>query len=465
MVYLKVFRGKRQGRLKPSLFGGGFGWGIAYSSIRQCHVPHLTSPKGGGTQERLPRSLHSLWVTIIFILYINNGYATPKTPHISYGGVVNMTFGRLAGENDGQSRPSGYGWWSSYHKLNDTYYVTGNAGISLLERKPIQTTYNRVQSVYTPILNDLSIGLQSNIEQFTIGRTLNAAGKLHHDISDFGAPGGGMDNTPVSSFFNGSYTTNVSQQIANSFAKRVSYYIKPFEADYGNINFGISYAPKINPYHPENYAFFAGTETPFKNEVSFAGSTEFDVDKFTIGLTAGHTQGERPFNRQLPTGIIIANQFSIVFKQKSDYTNRYRLYEINSGCLKDKNTNDCRGGVQYSNIQGNFTFNTGTQIRILDKQEIPILGLDRDIELLGLKRHEIINFYSNHKPIYNSDDMINFDFYTGWQWALSPHLRIGFETILRREETKKKYRQDQDGQKLDNIDVDFNWLAGVQYRF
>jgi hypothetical protein len=359
----------------------------------------------------------------------NQGYATPKTPHISYGGVVNMTFGRLAGERDGETRPSGYGWVSTYHKLNDTYYVTGVAGLSL-----------EGQSNVNPLLNDLNIGLQSNIEQITLGRTLNAAGKLHHDISDFGAPGGGMDNTPVSSFFNGSYTTNVSQQIANSFARRVSYYLKPFEADYGNINIGISYAPKINPHHPENYAFFAGTEEPLKDEISFAGSTELDNADFTVGFTAGYTQGERPFNRQLPAGIITANQLSIIFKQKSDYENRYRLYELNNGCLNDKNTNDCRGGVQYSNIQGNFTYNIGTQIRILDNPDIFGVNL------------------SNH-------DMINYDYYMGWQWTFQPNIKIGLETILRREETKKKYRNDQDTEKSHIIKTDFNWLVGIQYRF
>ena len=279
--------------------------------------------------QKYTRFYNNLYFQIIIkifyflLIFIDNLYAKNKVP-ISYGGELNTTFGRLAGVRAGGGRISGYGWLSSYHKIDEKHYITGNAGISL-EGK----TSNKL------ILNDLSIGLHDNKSQFFLGRTLSAAGKLHHDIIDFGAPGGGSDNTPVSYFYNGNYTTNVAQKLTLPFSERIAYYIKPYK-DYFAI--GISYAPNIGTYHPENYQFFA--QTPVKDEISFAINNEIQISNFYIGITGGYTQAYRPFNRLNSQGLIKSTQYSFFVKQALNQRSFYNLYELNHGCLEDKAVDD-----------------------------------------------------------------------------------------------------------------------------
>ena len=301
-------------------------------------------------------------------------------------------------------------------EINKNYYITGNTGISF-----------EGKSAHNPIINDLNIGIHHDNQQIFLGRTLNAAGKLHHDIIDFGAPGGGSDNTPVSYFANGNYTTNVAQKIALPFTQRIAYYIKPYK-DF--LALGISYAPRVGIYHPEKYQFFAGT--PVKDEISVSANTEIQIKNIYLGITSGYTQAYRPFNLFFPQGIIKANQYSIFIKEKLSRDTLFKLYEFNGGCLDDAQTQDCRVGFQFSKIDNHYTRNIGTHIRY-------------------------------EKNTFNPT--INTDYYIGWQWTLEPNLRIGFETILRREESRKKYRHDQAGQKLSIINTDFNWLAGIQYQF
>jgi hypothetical protein len=321
---------------------------------------------------------------------------------------MNMTFGRIAGVRDGGGRTSGYGWLSSYHKINQDYYITGNTGLSF-----------EGNSEHNPIVNDLNIGIHSDNQQIFLGRTLSAAGKLHHDMIDFGAPGGGSDNTPVSYFANGNYTTNVAQRITLPFTQRIAYYVKPYKEF---LALGISYAPRIGTYHPENYEFFAGT--PIKDEISVSANTEIQIKNLYLGITSGYTQAYRPFNLFSPQGIIKANQYSIFVKEKLSQDNMFKLYELNGGCLEDRQTKDCRAGFQFSKINNHYTRSMGTQIRY-------------------------------EKNTFNPT--INTDYFTGWSWSFNRSVRIGLETILRLEERKQ-------GEKK-AIKSDFHWLAGIQYQF
>lgn len=364
--------------------------------------------------QKYTRFYNNLYFQIIIkifyflLIFIDNLYAKNKVP-ISYGGELNTTFGRLAGVRAGGGRISGYGWLSSYHKIDEKHYITGNAGISL-EGK----TSNKL------ILNDLSIGLHDNKSQFFLGRTLSAAGKLHHDIIDFGAPGGGSDNTPVSYFYNGNYTTNVAQKLTLPFSERIAYYIKPYK-DYFAI--GISYAPNIGTYHPENYQFFA--QTPVKDEISFAINNEIQISNFYIGITGGYTQAYRPFNRLNSQGLIKSTQYSFFVKQALNQRSFYNLYELNHGCLEDKAVDDCRIGFQISKMKNRYIRNLGIQHRY-------------------------------HTNSLNSN--FNTDYFMGWSYSLQDNLKVGFETILRREEKSRNISDK-------TINTDFNWLAGVQYRF
>jgi hypothetical protein len=348
---------------------------------------------------------------IIFLLYVffyNTHLLADNTIPITYGGNINLTLGRLAGVRSGTERISGYGWLSTYHKINDDYFMSSTLGVSL-----------EGQSANTIILNDMSVGLHSQKNQLLIGRTLNASGKLHHDIIDFGAPGGGSDNNPISYFYNGNYTTNVAQRLTLPFTKRIAYYAKPYK-EY--LALGISYAPQIGTYHAENYQFFA--EAPIKDEVSAAFNSEIQINKVYIGITSGYTQAYRTFNQVHSFGLITATQYSIFVKEKLSQEKFYNLYEVNRGCLDDKNTKDCRIGFQISKIKNRYTRNIGVQ-------------------------HRLNNNALN--PSHNAD------YFIGWSWSMQPNVRIGFETILRIEETKK--------QDTNQIRSDFNWLTGIQYRF
>ena len=252
-----------------------------------------------------------------------------------------------------------------------------------------------------------------------MGRTLNAAGKLHHDITNFGAPGGGSDNNPVSYFYNGNYTTNTGQQLTLPFTNRIAYYVKPYK---NYLALGVSYAPQIGTYHAENYKFFA--HNPVKDEISIAVNSETQIKNLYLGITSGYTQAYRPFNNFYSSGIIKSTQYSLYLKEKLTGHNIYNLYEFNSGCLKDKTIKDCRIAFQISKIKNKYTKNIGVQYR-----------------------YENASFKST----------LNTDYFIGWSWSLNPNTRIGFETILRLEDANngKKY----------TIQSDFNWLAGVQYRF
>ena len=356
--------------------------------------------------------IHNNYFKIIFIfLFIYNNHLFASTNHVpfNYGGELNTTFGRLAGVRSGGGRTSGYAWLSTYYKINHDYFITGNAGISF-----------EGQSSYKTIINDASLGFHTPKSQTFVGQTLNASGKLHHDITDFGAPGGGSDNNPVSYFANGTYTTNVAQKLTLPFANRIAYYLKPYK-DY--LAIGISYAPNIGTYHPENYQFFS--QTPINDEISIAGNGETYFRNLYLGFTSGYTQAYRPFNRFYPAGLVKATQYSFYLKEKLNKENFYNLYEINNGCLQDKNTNDCRTAFQFSKIKNRYIRNIGVQYR------------------------------------YNQNSVnpsINTDYFIGWSWAFDANVRIGFETILRQEEVNKNAHKK-------HIQNDFNWLTGIQYRF
>lgn len=355
------------------------------------------------------RLLYNFLVIILFYIFFYHTfvYAQNKVP-INYGGNINLTLGRLAGVRSGNERISGYGWLSTYHKINDDYFISSTLGISL-----------EGQSANTFILNDMSIGFHSKKNQLLIGRTLNAAGRLHHDIIDFGAPGGGSDNNPISYFYNGNYTTNVAQKLTLPFTKRIAYYAKPYK-DY--LGVGISYAPYIGTYHAENYQFFA--KAPVTDEISVAFNSEAVIKNIYIGISSGYTQAYRPFNRFYTSGIITATQYSIFVKEKLSQEKFYNFYEINRGCLDDAHSKDCRIGFQISKIKNRYTRNIGVQHRLNN------------------------NFL---QPSHNAD------YFIGWSWSMHKNVRIGFETILRIEEAKK--------QETNQIRSDFNWLTGIQYRF
>lgn len=350
-------------------------------------------------------SLYKFLFFVNIIFYCSPLYSkTYDKIHASYGGVTNITFGRIAGPRDGGGRISGYSWLSTYHKLNDKYYFSGNAGISLENSNSTNV-----------IVNDANIGFHTPYSQFFIGRALNAAGRLHHDFSDFGAPGGGSDNNPVSFFFNGNYTTNVAQQLAQPFTNRVALYVKPYKKYFA---LGASYAPNIKDNHVENYNFFAKFRV--RDEFSIAFNSEVQIKQFFLGLTGGYTQAYRPFNRFSSTGLIEARQFSFHATEKLKKENYYNRFEFNSGCLEEPESKDCRIGFQISKIKNQYIRNYGA-------------------------------LYRYDKNDYNPS--ITSDYFSGWSWKLEPNLTVGFETIYRVIEERE--------QKI----TDFHWLTGVQYQF
>ncbi|MFT6263846.1 MAG: hypothetical protein ACJAQ0_001718 [Dasania sp.] len=325
--------------------------------------------------------------------------------HFDTGGQLNLTAGRIAGFRSGGIRTSGYGWFATHHRLDKTYYIKSNIGVSL--EKSASTHF---------IMNDLNISIYSDKQRFIVGRTLNAAGALHHDISDFGAPGGGTDNMPISYFFVGNFTTNVAQKLAQPFANRIAYYVKPYK---NYLGLGISYAPNIDPYHPENYQFFANAVV--KDEISVAANAETYFNKFFISTSVGYTQAQRQFNRFRPAGKITALQYSVQIKEKQAKPNHYRLYELNSGCLKDAQRQDCRIVVQYSKIKDQYIRNIGT--------------------------HQRFNNDITNANVYS-------DYFIGWSWQFKSNFKVGLETILRVKEERDRPNR-----------TDFHWLAGAQYNF
>lgn len=350
---------------------------------------------------------HKILLFILTWLNIQNLWADNKIQEkvfLNYGGQMNVTFGRVAGPRSGGGLISGYSWLSSYHKLDDDYFISGNAGVSL-EKSASSNV----------IINDTNIGFHAPKGQVFIGRSLNAAGRLHHDLSDFGAPGGGADNEPISFFFDGNFTTNVAQQITQPFSNHVALYVKPYKEF---MAIGFSYAPSIDNDHPENYQFFA--EAPVKDEISFAVNNEIQIKNFFIGATAGYVQAYRPINNFRVNGYIKSRQFSFHVTEKLKKNNYYNIYEFNSGCLEDRIDKDCRTAFQISKVKDNYTSNYGALYRY-DKNNTP--------------------------------SSLTSDYFIGWQWQFAPNVKAGFETIYRIQEEQN------------TTQTDFHWLTGVQYQF
>jgi hypothetical protein len=345
-----------------------------------------------------------LFFCYFLIFYLISDYSFAKDVLYNFGGQLDFTMGHIAEQKSGDMRSSGYGWFTTFHPLHKTEYLKGTFGTSL--EKSASGKF---------IINDVHFGYYRQKDNFIIGRSVNAAGYLHQDIMDFGAPGGGIDNTPISYFFAGNFTTNVAQKLTQPFAHHIAYYVQPVKKYF---NFGFSYAPSINTFHQENYQFFA--QAIVKNEISLGAKNNFSWNNLNVQTTFGYTQAERQFNRFKPMGIISAIQYTMQVQQKSNKINYYRLYELNNGCLKDKQTQDCRTAFQYSNIQNNYIRNIGVQYRY---------------------NHDIF-----FPEIYT-------DYFIGWSWHFKPSVTVGLETILRVKETQK------------TINNDFNWLVGLRYIF
>ena len=240
---------------------------------------------------------------------------------------------------------------------------------------------------------------------------MNAAGLLHHDLSDFGAPALGIDNVPVSSLFAGSFTGNTAQQIAQPFAKRLSYYVTPISW----AALGFSYAPYNSKDHPVDYEYF--TKSDHRHETSVAISLEQNYKNRFIGASFGVTHARYAHDvNHYQSGNVISRQMSFYLRHYID-KNRYDLYEMVWGCMDaDALHKDCRAGWQISEINGRWIHHKAFKKRV------------------------------HNKSNYN-------DYSTGYMYRFSEETDIGFESILRIKQNNSL----RDGA--------FHWNFGISHRF
>ena len=363
---------------------------------------------------------HNLFITficlLVFLFFLSPTYAEFNDKDFKIGGQFNNSFAFAKADRRRTSggRMSGYIWGMAEQSLQNGHRIVADFGGAL--------EYLQFQDKNALLINQMSLTYRINKVQAVFGRTLSAAGRLHHDLGDYGAGGVGIDNNPVSYFFAGNFTGNVAQKIAQPFAPRIAIYAKPTLW----AGLGVSYAPYITDKHPANYRFYS--EAPVKNELSAAIATETVWKKHFLGATSGITIAES-VKQRFHNGIVGDNRktgskIDLYAYQTSLYMRHdskdgdYRIYDFSFGCLaSDFLEKECRAGFQISDIVKDWTFSKGFQIR---KKAIG----------------ENYNDYS-----------------LGVSYNMSHGLHIGAETIARIKQDKNF------------SDGDFYWVFGVSQKF
>lgn len=318
-------------------------------------------------------------------------YLSASEADFLYGGQFNSSFSNIRGDRTSSSMVSGYGWVIVKKPYPNGGSLNWESGISF-ER----SDDGRV----LPNQSFLEYDYQGKIK-LSLGRMLEAAGRLHHDLIDYGAPAVG-DNVPTRFFSSGSYPINVAEQLSQPFSNRVALYAKPID----NIALGVSYTPYSPRNNPLGYHYY--TDTDVHNSVSLGGVTEFEVDNFFIGTTAGYTLARFDDTHLNISGAVFANQYSLYVREAIGLKN-YDMYEMGYGCLRgDFLEQDCRAGWQRSWIRDDFVYSLGFKRRLFEDK------------------------------LYAYDD-----YSLGYMYYLSPHTRIGFEHILR---VKRSYENVLDGE-------------------
>lgn len=380
-------------------------------------------------KERLLRFFNkNLAMTFLFFFILNPAYAEFNDKDFKIGGQFNNSFALAKADRQRTSgvRMSGYIWGMAEHSLQNGHKVSADFGGAL--------EYLQFEDKNALLINQTSLAYRTDKIEMIMGRTLSAAGRLHHDMGDYGAGGVGIDNNPVSYFLTGNFTGNVAQKIAQPFAPRVALYAKPMSW----MGLGFSYAPYITEKHPANYYFYAGPEdknkrtgkvSAVKNELSGAITAETKWRGHFLGATLGGTMANsqvkrfhdpKNFNDPPNTGskiALYAYQTSL-YMRDDDKDGDYTLYDFSFGCLaSDYLQKECRAGFQISDVIKNWTYSRGFQIR---KKGI------------GENYH---------------------DYSLGISYNMGHGLQIGAESITRLKQEK------------DFSDGDFYWVFGVSQKF
>ena len=325
---------------------------------------------------------------------------SPETYTVKYGGKIVSNFTNRTGARESSALMAGYGWLELNKHLDNNDILTMSSGWSYEQATVGQLLVNHAYLEY-----------KTNKQSFRIGRSLNAAGQLHHDLSDFGAPSLGIDNIPNSSFFAGSFTGNTAQQIAQPFANRLSYYAAPFSF----AALGVSYTPHISKDHPADYEFY--TKADHTHEISAALSLEQSYKNRFIGATFGITRSRYASDRNFyQLGDATSRQFSFYLRHDLN-ADKYKLYEMVWGCMNaDAISKDCRAGWQISNVYKKW------------------------IESIGYKKRIASGEHYD-------------DYSTGYMYRLGANTDIGLESILRIKQNES-FR-----------DGDFHWNFGISHHF
>ena len=340
------------------------------------------------------------WIVFSFSIFVFSASVFAEISNVKYGGQIASHFVNRTGGRASCGFMSGYGWVEAQKDIDNVHAIKLASGWS----------YEQANKGAI-LINHTEIEYGQKDYKFVIGRSLSAAGKLHHDLSDFGAPGAGLENNPNSAFFAGSFSSNVAQQIAKPYANRVSFYMLPYKM----MALGISYAPQISKDHPANYQFY--TKADHKHEISIATAFETFHNNRFLGITFGATESRYSHDRNfLQYGNAQSRQMSMYYRHDKT-KNKYHLYEAVWGCLRANQLGkDCRAGWQISEVTGRWIKSTAykKRVRRLDNYE---------------------------------------DYGTGYMYKISNNTNVGLESIFR----VKQNQQFRDG--------DFHWNFGISHHF
>jgi len=259
-------------------------------------------------------------------------------------------------------------------------------------------------------LNQMKLDYKISDYTLSVGRMINAAGQLHHDIYDFGAEGVG-DNTPVSFSFAGNFPINVAQQIASPWENRVQFLWQPTDS----LAIAQSYTPVHSLMNSLNYEYYAKATTYDESSTALVFETYFD--DYFVGMTAGYTHESYQDTVDWHSGRLQARQASLYIREEVSGI-KHRFYEMGYGCLEgDFHISECRAGWQISTVTQNLTRSHGYHQRT-------------DVQNITYR-----------------------DYSTGWQYQLNNQQAVGLENILR----VKQHDSWQQGE--------FVWAMSVSHKF
>ena len=211
------------------------------------------------------------------------------------------------------------------------------------------------------VLNDASVTYVAPKADIVIGRALSAAGRLHQDLTDAGAPGAGSDNQNFSFWRTGGMSANVAQRVTAPFTARTVIYAKPANG----FEIGASYTPYISDENPLGYRFFS--DSPARDEATFAFLWSRRFGERFVGLSGGGGVA-----RSEEKGRLSFYQGSLHYQRpRSGRLNGYRRYEFVFGLMRAEQRNDgfsgpekeTRLGFQIVDRYGRFTVSYFSQTR------------------------------------------------------------------------------------------------------